>query len=82
MNHIIHNISVIFIFFGIILLTVNLTKSYNKCPVLDRESNKVIAAKPVSKDRPSKVYSKMFNQPDVWMGYADFDTKDFKSTIF
>lgn len=79
MNHIIHNISVIFIFFGIILLTVNLTKSYNKCPVI--ESNKVIAAKPVSKDRPSKVYNKMFNQPDVWMGYADFDTKNFKSKL-
>ena len=77
MNHIIHNISVILIFFGIILLTINLTKSYNKCPVY--KPGGIITMEETEKlnqDRPSKVYDRMFNRPDVWMGYADFDTKN------
>lgn len=76
MNHIIHNISVIIIFFGIILLTINLTKSYNKCPVYKRGGT-LLAEEPerLDQERPSKIYDRMFNRPDVWMGYADFDTK-------
>ena len=75
MNHIIHNISIIFIFFGIILLTYNLSKSYNKC-------NNIIHEKSViNQDRPSKIFNKMFDSPDIWMGYADFDTKNFKSKL-
>ena len=80
MNHIIHNISIILIFFGIILLTYNLTKSYNKCsiPVQQKEE---VNQNTVNQDRPSKVFNKMFNSPDVWMGYADFDTKNFKTKL-
>ena len=80
MNHIIHNISVILIFVGIILLTINLTKSYNRCPA-------AILTKPnvdqntKDQDRPSKIFNKMFSQPDVWMGYADFDTKNAKTKL-
>ena len=80
MNHIIHNISVILIFFGIIFLTYNLTKSYNKCPKqkCDKRDNLEIV-KP--SDRPSKVYRDMFKRPDVWMGYADFDTKTYQNKL-
>ena len=80
MNHIIHNISIILIFFGIILMTFNLTKSYNKCPVVVQQKQEV-NQNTVNQDRPSKVFNKMFNSPDVWMGYADFDTKNFKSKL-
>jgi hypothetical protein len=80
MNHIIHNISIILIFFGIILLTYNLTKSYNKCSIVVQQKQEV-NQNIVNQDRPSKVYNKMFNSPDVWMGYADFDTKNFKSKL-
>jgi len=91
MNHVIHNISIIFIFFGIILLTYNLTKSYNKS-----NKSKVIQKKEYNddnqeyqdnnkeyqdnnqeyQDKPSVIYNKMFTSPDVWMGYADLDTKE------
>lgn len=80
MNHIIHNISIILIFFGIILLTYNLTKSYNKCTNIVQEKS-VINQNTINQDRPSKVFNKMFNLPDIWMGYADFDTKNFKSKL-
>jgi hypothetical protein len=75
MNHIIHNISIILIFIGIILLTINLTKSYNKCPVI-QQRNQNIDQNTKDQDRPSKIFSKMFSNSDVWMGYADNDTKD------
>lgn len=80
MNHIIHNISIILIFFGIILLTNNLTKSYNKCSIVVQPKQDV-DKNIVNQDKPSKVFNKMFNSPDIWMGYADFDTKNFKSTL-
>ena len=77
MNHIIHNISVILMFFGIILLTINLTKSYNKCPAY-KPGGTYVREQPeqLDQERPSKIYDRMFNRPDVWMGYADFDTKN------
>lgn len=80
MNHIIHNISIIFIFFGIILLTYNLSKSYNKCNNIIHEKS-VINQNNINQDRPSKIFNKMFDSPDIWMGYADFDTKNFKSKL-
>jgi hypothetical protein len=76
MNHIVHNISIIIIFFGIILLTINLTKSYNKCPVYKQSNNILVdESERLDQERPSKIYDRMFNRPEVWMGYADFDTK-------
>ena len=80
MNHIIHNISIIFIFFGIILLTYNLSKSYNKCNNIIHEKS-VINQNNINQDRPSKIFNKMFDSPEIWMGYADFDTKNFKSKL-
>ena len=80
MNHIIHNISIILIFFSIILLTYNMTKSYNKC-TNNIQKPPDVNQNTINQDRPSKVFNKMFNSPDIWMGYADFDTKNFKSKL-
>ena len=80
MNHIIHNISIILIFFGIILLTINLTKSYNKCPIIINEKQQNNQTN-IYQERPSKMYDKMFSQPELWMGYADFDIKNFNKKL-
>ena len=59
------------------MLTYNLTKSYNKS-----NKTKVIQKKEYNddnqeyQDKPSVIYNKMFTSPDVWMGYADLDTKE------
>ena len=80
MTHIIYNISMILILIGIILLTYNLTKSYYKCPIIVKQ-NKEINQNIINQDRPSKIFDKMFTLPDIWMGYADFDTKNFNQKI-
>lgn len=67
MNNLLHNLAVIFIFIGIISLTIYFTRvSY----VREEDIQKVFS------DRPSRTFDKMFNQPEIWMGYADNDTKD------
>ena len=75
MNHIIHNISVILILFGVILLTYNLTKSYNKCKIV-RQNEMVDRRQKLNQERPGEIYQKMFRQNDVWMGYADFNARN------
>lgn len=75
MTHVIYNISIILILISITLLTHSLTKIYNKCPIVQQKQE--INQNIINQDRPSKIFNKMFNSPDIWMGYADFDTKDF-----
>tara|TARA_B100000768_G_scaffold181141_1_gene203031 strand:+ start:3590 stop:3844 length:255 start_codon:yes stop_codon:yes gene_type:complete len=78
MNHLLYNISVIIIIVGIIFLTnslsnINCTNNYYK------KINKVNRYKSsIIKDYPSKVFSKMFDSPSVWMGYSDSDSKEFE----
>jgi hypothetical protein len=78
MTNIIYNISMILILIGIILLTYSLTKSYNKCPIIVQQE---LNQNTLNQDRPSKIFDKMFSLPDIWMGYADFDTKNFNQKI-
>ena len=73
MNHLLYNFSVIMIILGIIVLTNSLSISSVKCP-----SQKPIITKPLSKDIPSKVFDNMFDEPSVWMGYSDLNSKEFK----
>ena len=54
-------ISVIIIILGLSLLIFNLKNKQNK-----RNLNETI----------SVIFSKMFKQPDIWMGYADLDIKE------
>ena len=81
MNHILHNISMILLFFGIILMTVYFTKASNNGfettekknlqNVRRRETYQSIYDYRVTDD-----YEKMFIQPSMWLGYQDYDPKE------
>jgi len=73
MNHLLYNFSVIMIIFGIIILTNSLSISSVKC-----SCSKPIENKPITKDIPSKVFDNMFDEPSIWMGYSDLNSKEFK----
>ena len=79
MNQIIHNISVILIFFGAILLTYNLTKSYSKCTIV-KQNEMTDGKQLLDQERPTQIYQKMFRDNDIWMGYADFNIKNESNT--
>ena len=73
MNHLLYNFSVIIIILGIILLTNSISIVNNKS--VCKHTNNI---KPLKKDIPSKVFDNMFDQPSVWIGYSDTDSKEFK----
>lgn len=79
MNHLLNNIAIIIILFGIILFTKTIAESNKMCNCSNTMSN--IPDEPLKKDFPSKVFNNMFSQPSVWMGYADFDSKQFLKKI-
>lgn len=77
MNHLLYNFSVIMIILGIIILTnsisvANTIANYKPVKKLYKENIKI------KKDYPTKVFDKMFDSPSVWMGYSDFDSKEFE----
>lgn len=73
MNHILHNISVIILAFGIILMTMYVTKATyvptqkNITGVRRRYKNDIYD------DNPSKVFKSLFNQPSTWQGYQSLE---------
>ncbi len=93
MNHILHNISLIILGLGIILLTVYITKANSngfkttdvilmEQQELERRRRGLQPEESIYESRPSKVYKKMFSDPSVWFGYADFDENDVKEKIY
>jgi hypothetical protein len=68
MNHILHNISLVILFFGIILITVYITKAYNtnKCRAeptdIDSDNNDT----DIYDERPNQIFKKMFQNTSVW----------------
>ena len=76
MNHILNNISIIIILFGIILFTKTISEANKMCDCSSTVER--IPDEPLNKDVPSKIFNNMFSQPSVWMGNADFDSKQFK----
>lgn len=83
--NIIRNLSVLILFFGIIIMTVYITKSYTykiedgmvrqaKLDNKKREMQDLL--KKHDGKRPSKIFGNMFSHPTVWMGYSDQDTID------
>ena len=82
--NIIRSMSVLILFFGIIILTIYITRSYT----LD-ENLKVTPKKQTIHDiylkkkseRPSKVFDKMFTDSSVWMGYTDTDIKNAPNSM-
>lgn len=79
MNHILHNISLIILCLGIILMTIYITKSYNKntqCNISNTNYNP--RDEPINEDvytqRPSTIYKDMFNQNSSWLNkYQNID---------
>jgi hypothetical protein len=68
MNHILYNISIIILFFGIILMVIYITKATYTPPLkptgIRRKYNNDIYD-----DNPSQIFKPMFNQPSTWSGY-------------
>ena len=90
MNHILHNISLIILAVGIILLTVYITKassngyvSYDKY-LLNKQSGlkRIQPEQNIYDYRVSKEYKKMFSQPSIWMGYQDYDPNEKTDKIY
>ena len=75
MNHLLYNISIILIILGIIMLTNSVSIATAKNNFSCKKKKNI---KPISKDIPSKVFDNMFDNPSVWMGYSDPDSKEFK----
>lgn len=93
MNHILHNISLIILGIGIILITVYITKASSngfkttdmilmEQQELERRRRGLNPNESIYDFRPSKVYKKMFSDPSVWIGYSDFDENEIKEKIF
>lgn len=76
MNHLLNNFAIVIILVGIILFTKSISEANKKCDCSTKYSR--IPDKPMKKDIPSKIFNNMFNQPSVWMGYADFDSSNFE----
>lgn len=66
-------LAIILIIVGLVSLTYILTR--RRYTVNNNIEDNSIEKEKMYKDRPSKVFNKMFTQPDIWMGYADLDTK-------
>lgn len=80
--NLIRNFSILVLFFGIILMTIYITKSYAYSIEDKLQEYKELKKKKDIEDnirrenstKPSKMFSKMFKEPTVWMGNSDPDT--------
>lgn len=76
------NISIIFLFFSVILLTVYFTRiNYIEDDTMRFKNKYIDLLKKIRENsyynrRPTRVYRKMFVLPSVWMGYADRSSLD------
>lgn len=89
MNHILHNISLIILAGGIIMLTVYITKASsfnfmtNEQVLLMRQNlRRKEPVQEIYDYRVSKAYEKMFSQPSIWLGYQDFDPEDKTEKLY
>lgn len=75
MNHILHNISLLILLIGIIMLTTYITKANNQCNVIRREIIKDSKSSDNYKRsfdvRPKNEFKKMFDVNSPWVGYAE-----------
>jgi len=81
--NIIRNISVLILFFGLIILTVYTTRSYNykiedsiiHKSKLEMEKRRLQSENDIiNNGKPSAAFSNMFEKSTPWMGYSDPDT--------
>lgn len=86
MNHLLHNISLILIFFGIIMMTIYVTKSnYIKTPQLQKmpntinDNNKMSYVDQAYNERVSKKFDTMFRNNPPWLNkYQEIDYPQVK----
>ena len=76
MNHLLYNISIILIIFGIILFTYTFAQAQKKCKC-SLHKNNIFPTKNIIKDKPSKIFNNMFDNPSTWMGSADIESIEF-----
>lgn len=79
--NIIKNMSVLILFFGILIMTAYITKSYGT-EIDDKfRERKRLSLNDLYQDyksgRPSLRFDKMFQNPSVWMGYTDQNAQNF-----
>lgn len=76
MNHILHNISLIILCLGIIMMTIYVTKSYNKTyipHVIDPQINDAMNQDAYTQ-RPATIFKDMFLQNSAWLAkYQSID---------
>lgn len=92
MNHILHNISILMLSLGIILMTMYITKISN--PTFLTYEQKLLAQQKELKQRQtygpdnvydyrvSKEYKKMFNESESWLGYQTFDENESSQKLY
>ena len=74
-------LAIVIIIVGLIFLTFILTKRHYVISNTNSTVLHPVEKEKMYRDRPSKVFNKMFTQPDIWMGYADLDTKSFQGKL-
>jgi uncharacterized protein YxeA len=89
MNHIIHNISVIILTIGIIMMVVYVTKATNNNFLTSEQMlMRRNAMKPTESDgtvydyKVSKAYKKMFSEPSVLFGYQTLDPDNMPQKLY
>jgi hypothetical protein len=90
MTNILQNISILILLCGVIMLTVYITKATSVNfmtheKILLMNQNMLRRRKPVRDIydyRVSKEYQKMFSNPEIIMGYQEFDPKDKPTKLY
>ena len=80
MDHLLHNISIIILTLGIILLVHYFTKVNYRCPppkIKYRYIPMDFNTQQKMLPRATKVFSSMFQVPSPWAGYSDSDNEKF-----
>jgi len=77
MNHILHNISLIILCLGIIMMTIYVTKSYNNKTyiprIMDPQTNDAMNHDAYTQ-RPATIFKDMFLQNSAWLAkYQSID---------
>lgn len=89
MNHIIHNISIIILTIGIVMMVVYVTKASNnnflttEQMLMQRKAGQPTDLKETVYDyKVSKAYKKMFSEPSVLFGYQTLDPENMPQKLY
>lgn len=80
MDHLLHNISIIILTLGIILLVHYFTKVNYRCPPAKTKYRYIpmdFNTQQKMLPRATKVFSRMFQLPSPWSGYSDSEDDTF-----